>query len=113
MNMKTVAAALSAVAIALTAMTASPVAAQTGVQGKKQTVASRNPARARVVVAPRSFLDAGTEVKPGERKFTDYAFPPSNWGSAGQAYSPVTNIGGRVGWHPSPLPAGAWDMPGR
>ena len=51
-------------------------------------------------MAPRSFLDAGTEVLPGERKFTDYALPP--------AYFPlgaVTNTGGRVGWHPSPLPA--------
>ena len=50
--------------------------------------------RARIVVAPRSFLDAGTEVVPGERKFTDYAFPPSNHFGVGA----VTNTGGRVGW---------------
>ena len=30
----------------------------------------------RVVVTKRSFLGAGTEVKPGERHFTDYALPP-------------------------------------
>jgi hypothetical protein len=30
----------------------------------------------RVVVTKRSFLDAGTEVKPGERHFTDYVFYP-------------------------------------
>jgi len=24
----------------------------------------------------RSWLDAGTEVLPGDRKFTDYAYPP-------------------------------------
>jgi hypothetical protein len=30
----------------------------------------------RVVVTKRSFLDAGTEVKPGERHFTDYVFTP-------------------------------------
>jgi hypothetical protein len=30
----------------------------------------------RVVVTKRSYLDAGTEVKPGERHFTDYVFPP-------------------------------------
>ena len=36
------------------------------------------PARAatRVVVTKRSFLDAGTEVKVGERHFTNYVFPP-------------------------------------
>jgi len=32
--------------------------------------------RTRVYVTTRSWLDAGTEVLPGDRKFTDYAFPP-------------------------------------
>ena len=32
--------------------------------------------RTRVYVTRRSWLDAGTEVLPGDRKFTDYAFPP-------------------------------------
>jgi hypothetical protein len=37
--------------------------------------------RTRVYVTRRSWLDAGTEVLPGERKFTDYAFPPGyNYG---------------------------------
>jgi hypothetical protein len=31
--------------------------------------------RTRVFVTTRSWLDAGTEVLPGDRKFTDYAFP--------------------------------------
>jgi hypothetical protein len=31
----------------------------------------------RVYVTTRSWLDAGVEVLPGDRKFTDYAFPPS------------------------------------
>jgi hypothetical protein len=30
----------------------------------------------RIFVSKRSWLDAGTEVLPGDRKFTDYAFPP-------------------------------------
>jgi hypothetical protein len=30
----------------------------------------------RIYVTKRSWLDAGTEVLPGERKFNDYAFPP-------------------------------------
>jgi hypothetical protein len=31
--------------------------------------------RTRVYVSKRSWLDAGTEVLPGDRKFSDYAFP--------------------------------------
>ena len=31
--------------------------------------------RTRVFVTTRSWLDAGTEVLPGDRKFQDYAFP--------------------------------------
>jgi hypothetical protein len=30
----------------------------------------------RVFVTKRSWLDAGVEVLPGDRKFSDYAFPP-------------------------------------
>lgn len=30
----------------------------------------------RVYITTRSWLDAGTEVLPGERKFMDYAYPP-------------------------------------
>jgi hypothetical protein len=33
--------------------------------------------RTRVYISRRSWLDAGTEVLPGDRKFTDYAFPPA------------------------------------
>jgi hypothetical protein len=55
--------------------------------------------RARIVVLRRSYLDAGTQVSPGQRKFLDYAYPPMH-----QPYNVVTNIGGRVGWHNSPLP---------
>jgi len=55
--------------------------------------------QSRVVVEPRSFLDAGTEVLPGERKFLDYALPPTH-----TPIDVVQNTGGRVGWHNSPLP---------
>jgi hypothetical protein len=65
--------------------------------------------RARITVEPRSFLDAGTEVLPGERKFTDYAFPA---GPYSMPLSVVQNTGGRVGWHRSPLP-GPFDLPSR
>ncbi len=55
--------------------------------------------RPRVVVVPRSFLNAGTNVRPGDRKFLDYAFPPTH-----TALDVVSNTGARVGWHNSPLP---------
>lgn len=33
--------------------------------------------RTRIYVSKRSWLDGGTEVNPGDRKFVDYAFPPA------------------------------------
>jgi hypothetical protein len=41
-----------------------------------ERVVPLGPPRARITVRRRSYLDAGTEVLPGERKFTDYVFPP-------------------------------------
>ncbi len=32
--------------------------------------------RTRIYISKRSWLDGGTEVLPGDRKFTDYALPP-------------------------------------
>ena len=57
---------------------------------------------------PRSFLDAGTEVQPGERKFTDYAFPPSNVEHSGRLAA-VINIGGR---RRLATPNRSWRVPG-
>ena len=34
-------------------------------------------AATQIYVTKRSWLDGGTEVLPGDRKFTDYAFPPT------------------------------------
>ena len=68
-------------------MLASPLAAQTYPDPtKRPPVATRDKAKPppRVTVQKRSFLDAGTEVLPGQRKFTDYAFPPG--------YSPTAPI---------------------
>jgi hypothetical protein len=106
MNVKGYAAGLCVAAIAATAMAVPAAEAQTR---KKQYVytttttraaQARSP-RARVTVAPRSFLDAGTEVRPGDRKFTDYAFPAS--GNGGIGINAVTNTGGKVGWDRSPM----------
>ncbi len=43
---------------------------------RKPVNSSYQRGRTRVYVTRRSWLDAGTEVVPGERKFTDYAYPP-------------------------------------
>ena len=54
----------------------------------------------------RTFLDAGTHVIPGDRKFTDYAVPPG--------YSPTSVIDNRAGnyMNQSSLP-GPFTLPGR
>jgi hypothetical protein len=112
MDMKIYAAGLCVAVIAVTSVAVAPVAAQTKKKQYVYTTAPDRPVarpRARVTVAPRSFLDAGTEVLPGERKFTDYAFPT---GSYSMPLSVVQSTGGRVGWHQSPLP-GPFDLPSR
>lgn len=39
-------------------------------------VSYRSGSHTRIYVTKRLWLDAGSEVLPGDRKFTDYAFPP-------------------------------------
>ena len=112
MNMRIYAAGLCAAVMAVTAIAVAPVDAATKKKQQVYTTAPTAPVnrpRARVTVAPRSFLDAGTEVLPGERKFTDYAFPT---GPYSMPLSVVQSTGGRVGWHQSPLP-GPFDLPSR
>src|ERR1700745_3609080 len=112
MNMRIYAAGLCVAVMAVTAIAVAPVDAATKKKQQVYTTAPTAPVnrpRARVTVAPRSFLDAGTEVLPGERKFTDYAFPV---GPYSMPMSVVQSTGGRVGWHQSPLP-GPFDLPSR
>ena len=110
MLIKACAAAVCAALIAATAVSTAEGASRTrryiDANGRV-VVVSR--ARTRVVVPARSFLDAGTEVLPGDRKFTDYAFPPSY---STQPGGTISNVGGRTGWHNSPLP-GPFDLPSR
>ena len=74
--------ALSAAAVTLTALV-SPADAQNrrvyrGQQTERITIIDENGrARTRITVKPRSYLDGGTEVLPGERKFMDYAQAPT------------------------------------
>ena len=73
--------ALSAAAIALASL-ATPADAQgrryVRDQSERITIIDENGrARTRITVRPRSYLDGGTEVVPGERKFMDYAQAPT------------------------------------
>lgn len=60
--------------------------------------------RTRIYVSKRSWLDGGTEVLPGDRKFSDYAFPPGASFARGnnnrpldrQPLSPDSDLGGFV-----------------
>jgi hypothetical protein len=52
--------------------------------------------RTRVIVQRRSYLDAGTEVMPGERKYNDYVYGPN--------YSVTGVIDNTAFSHRSPLP---------
>src|SRR3984893_11147814 len=66
----------------------------------------------RIYVTKRSWLDAGVEVLPGDRKFSDYAFPPElGYPSFGrenlnrpidrQPLNPPSDLGG---WYPQTFP---------
>ena len=100
---------LCAAVIAVMALAALPADAQTQTK-KKQTasnqtrVATTTRPRARIRVEPRSFLDLGTEALPGERKYTDYAFPPG-YSVLGSALGPGRDF------RRAPLPD-PWDFPG-
>jgi hypothetical protein len=102
--------ALAAVATTLATL-ASPADAQRryydrGDRSERITIIDENGrARTRITVRPRSYLDGGTEVFPGERKFTDYAFPPT-----------YMNASPSAGWDPVgtyrfPLPM-PFELPG-
>ena len=101
--------ALSAAAIALASL-ATPADAQgrryVRDQSERITIIDENGrARTRITVRPRSYLDGGTEVVPGERKFTDYAYPPTYMnGSPSASWDPT-------GIHRFPLPM-PYELPG-
>ena len=100
-------------AIAVVAWSAAPADAQSSRlkydKDGRVTYGARGPNRSyqqgpntRVYITTRSWLDAGTEVLPGERKFTDYAYPPQrSFGMENrnrpldrQPLSPPSDLGG-------------------
>jgi hypothetical protein len=64
--------------------------------------------RTRIVVQRRSFLDGGTEVLPGQRKFTDYVNP---FGNSPLSIVENTQIGGQRFPLPQPLDLAGKDNP--
>ena len=118
MTTKIFAAVACAAALALASAIA-PAEAQTQTQTQKKAAAKKAakkygpvpismapPPRARITVTRRTFLDAGTYVIPGDRKFTDYALPPT--------YYPGSVADNRGGMYidQSALP-GPFTLPGR
>ena len=104
----------SALAVSLAAVSiavlAGPAEAQRRVYRSDQTeritiIDENGRARTRITVRPRSFLDGGTEVLPGERKFMDYAQAPTyGWLAPTSSWDPV-------GTHRFPLPM-PFELPG-
>jgi hypothetical protein len=115
MTLKICAAIFCAAALALSSAAVTPADAQTQKKSATKKAAKRYgpvpismapPPRARITVQRRTFLDAGTHVIPGDRKFTDYALPP--------AYYPASVADNRGGMYidQSALP-GPFTLPGR
>jgi hypothetical protein len=73
------------------------------VENQRVVVVPAGRARTRIVVRGRSFLDAGTEVLPGERKFNVMDVDPQ--------YSALRNADVFGGFRRQPLPD-AFDLPG-
>ena len=101
--------AVSVVAVTIGAL-ATPAEAQRrayrGDQTERITIIDENGrARTRITVKPRSYLDGGTEVLPGERKFMDYAQAPTyGWLAPTSSWDPL-------GTHRFPLPM-PFELPG-
>jgi hypothetical protein len=107
-------------AVAAVALAATPASAQTKRQYDRYgrpyygsngpNVSYQQGPRTRVYITKRSFLDGGTEVLPGDRKFSDYAFPPgpsfarsvNNRSLDRQPMNPPSDMGGYPATFPLP-----------
>jgi hypothetical protein len=71
-------AVIAATGLAVTSANAETKRRQYGnhvVAGNGPNVSYQQGPHTRIFISRRSWLDGGTEVLPGDRKFTDYAFP--------------------------------------
>lgn len=97
------AAALAAVTVAAVGFSATDAMAApkkkqvaTATDNRGPNYSYQSSPRTRVFISRRSWLDGGTEVLPGERKFTDYAYAPGyNYGRnidrLNQGRNPLSN----------------------
>ena len=92
-------AATSAIVLALTGPAAAQQRSGYRPQTERITIIDENGrVRTKITVRPRSYLDGGTWVLPGERKFMDYANNPTySWSAPTSAWDPN-------GIHRFPLP---------
>ena len=96
--------ALIAVSLAGSASAQAPQYDKRGrqVYGGGPNVVYQQGPHTRIYVSKRSWLDGGTEVLPGDRKFLDYAYPPgasfgvtnNNRPTERQPLNPPSDLGG-------------------
>jgi hypothetical protein len=111
MNLKFLTTALTASAVGLLAISISVTPADAAKRKRQYVTGSSNSVnssymagpRTRIYVTKRSWLDMGTEVLPGDRKYTDYAIGPG--------MAPFDSPDPRTKWTRQPLPD-PWDLPG-
>ncbi len=99
---------IAATAAATLTLVAAPADAQTRRVDRSERITfidENGRAHTKITVRPRSYLDGGTEVNPGERKFSDYATPPTYMN--GSPYA----IWDPSGSHRAPLPL-PFELPG-
>jgi hypothetical protein len=122
---KTLTMLLSAVAVIGLSLAASQADAQTTTKRKPKiapravtyttdgpNVSYQSGPRTRVYITKRSWLDAGVEVLPGDRKFSDYAFPQGqtfavenlNRSTARQPLNPPSDFGYGDSYQPRGFP---------
>jgi len=98
-------AAVAVMAVGVGATQADAAKRRTSERGYVQrgpNVSYQSGPRTRIYITKRSWLDAGTEVLPGDRKFLDYALPPGqSFGMQNlnrpldrQPLSPPSDLGG-------------------
>ena len=77
-------------------------AAALGLLAASLPAEAQNPSRPRITIQKRSYLDAGTTLKPGsgDRRYHDYAFPPE---SQYPSYGPYAAGSGSYGASRGPL----------
>src|SRR5690606_28993966 len=105
MNWKLIVAAVTGAAVLGLALAPSPAEAAKRKYVKRYAVnySYKSGPRTRIYVTRRSWLDGGTEVLPGERKYHDYAYP------VGLAFGDSVTSYGASRRMPLPYP---WELPG-